>query len=159
MGKEKNLRVEPGKSISFEEVCEIKRSFNDSTSKHRKKKPKQVCQPSQSESLEVESASTVPNDVMLAEEGDGNCIEKDDVVRIRDGKYQNYVAKVLGSSIGDEYEIQYVVKICIAGSTRNQSNFYFSLIPNDYDSREETELEKIESRFVYYEGDKLYILQ
>ena len=83
-------------------------------------------------------------------------MEKESTVKVVAGNYEGYYAEVIGTLYGDEVEVQYLEKIPEAG-TKNSSNCHYRKIPNDYDSREKEELQKVLSKDVYTE-EKIYIL-
>ena len=126
--------------------------------KHKKQRKWVVFDASESDTDVLTAASfhDSSDDDILSELEDTNDLEKESIVKVEAENYKGYYAEVIGTSYGDEVEVQYLEKIPEAG-TRNSSNCHYRKIPNDYDSRKKEELQKVLSKDVYRE-EKIYIL-
>ena len=175
-GRKRKLNIQPGKSVSYEEllqannvpVTEVVATNSDKATnskrkvvrkvKHKKQRKWAVCDASESDRdvSTVASFYDSSDDDILSELEDINDLEKESIVKVVARNYEDYYAEVIGTCFGDEVEVQYLQKIPEAG-TRNSSYCHYRKIPNDYDSREKEELQKVLSKDVYKE-EKIYIL-
>ena len=161
-GRKQKLNIQPGKSISYEEllqannvpVAEVVATNSDKATNSKQKVVRKV-KPMKQRKWVVLDASESDTDVstvasfhdssdddILSELEDTNDLEKESIVKVVTGNYKDYYAEVIGTSYGDEVEVQYLEKIPEAG-TRNSSNCHYRKIPNDYDSREKEEYQKV----------------